>query len=183
MGTRKPDPEKTCAYCGKRMQRNRYGETLEDMTRFLRRRFCGRVCMARAQEKQKLTLNGMRSRAKRLGLKGTFCEKCGATEDLHLHHENENPFDNRPENLRTLCATCHQKLHRARERLVPKQPLACKVCGLPSRRLGMCPKHYQRYRLYGDPCLTKRRTKSGYELVREEESPPASGGASNPLSA
>ena len=39
------------------------------------------------------------------------CEACG-TRPVVIHHENENPLDNRPENIRYLCQPCHIKHHK-----------------------------------------------------------------------
>lgn len=43
--------------------------------------------------------------------KKDFCEKCGSTEHLLVHHKNRNQSDNRPGNLETLCSTCHHLAH------------------------------------------------------------------------
>lgn len=40
------------------------------------------------------------------------CQSCGEREVLDLHHINENPLDNRPENHAILCPNCHAKIHR-----------------------------------------------------------------------
>ena len=42
------------------------------------------------------------------------CQKCGKTEKeskykFHVHHINADKFDNRMENLETLCSSCHGK--------------------------------------------------------------------------
>ena len=42
---------------------------------------------------------------------GYKCAVCGATEGLHIHHMNENPKDNRIDNLSVLCSVCHKKIH------------------------------------------------------------------------
>lgn len=44
------------------------------------------------------------------------CRKCRKVRDLHVHHLNGDPLDNRPKNLAALCASCHQKHHRSVER-------------------------------------------------------------------
>lgn len=50
------------------------------------------------------------SRARRY--KKDLCERCHMnTERLCVHHINENPSDNRPENIETLCRSCHVKVH------------------------------------------------------------------------
>jgi transposase/uncharacterized protein YlaI len=40
------------------------------------------------------------------------CQCCGEKEVLDLHHINENPKDNRPENHVILCPNCHARVHR-----------------------------------------------------------------------
>lgn len=53
------------------------------------------------------------------------CEDCGSTEQLHIHHKNRNILDNSSDNLRTLCNSCHGKLHRLEDgspnALLPKR--------------------------------------------------------------
>ena len=41
----KSTPEKYCKYCGKRLERKRYGKRLEDMGVFKKRKYCDRDCM------------------------------------------------------------------------------------------------------------------------------------------
>lgn len=40
------------------------------------------------------------------------CLKCGARDELCVHHKNGNHYDNKPENLELLCRKCHMSLHR-----------------------------------------------------------------------
>lgn len=39
------------------------------------------------------------------------CAICGATEGLHIHHKDNNPKNNRTDNLIVLCGVCHKKIH------------------------------------------------------------------------
>jgi hypothetical protein len=39
--------------------------------------------------------------------RGNRCEKCGNTNNLHVHHINGIRYDNLSSNLKVLCATCH----------------------------------------------------------------------------
>lgn len=48
--------------------------------------------------------------------------------DEHVHHGNEERWDNRPDNLEVLPAAEHQRLH-ADERLVHAREKTCEVCG------------------------------------------------------
>lgn len=49
-----------------------------------------------------------RSQANRLYVKPEACERCGEHKRLDWHHVNDDPTDNRRENLRALCRRCHQ---------------------------------------------------------------------------
>lgn len=64
---------------------------------------------------------------------GPACETCETTKRLQVHHVDRVPANNDPANLRTLCVTCHLKLHWAEEpRKRPRTPkiheLTCVVC-------------------------------------------------------
>jgi thymidylate synthase ThyX len=39
------------------------------------------------------------------------CEICGATKDLEVHHKDKNHSNNNPNNLMTVCSSCHQQIH------------------------------------------------------------------------
>jgi hypothetical protein len=39
------------------------------------------------------------------------CESCGSTYELEAHHRDEDRVNNTPENIRTLCRTCHRAEH------------------------------------------------------------------------
>lgn len=106
---RKADPERACQQCGARMERKVSNGRIEDRTVFSRRKYCDRACMARAFIKIDPTLAAFRVRAKKL--RGATCEVCGATTGLSAHHLDENPKNNTPENVRTLCGSCHQIWH------------------------------------------------------------------------
>ena len=38
-----------------------------------------------------------------------LCQLCGKPESLDVHHINYDKMDNRPDNLVTLCRSCHMK--------------------------------------------------------------------------
>lgn len=50
---------------------------------------------------------GLHVRDYRKAITKDKCRKCGATEDLGIHHKNDDHFDNRLENLEVLCNSCH----------------------------------------------------------------------------
>lgn len=51
--------------------------------------------------------DGSQSRLYRVMVEKDKCRKCGTTEDLGIHHKNDDHFDNRLENLEVLCNPCH----------------------------------------------------------------------------
>ena len=146
---RLPDPEKFCEWCGVRLERKRYKGNLEDRPRFRQRKFCSRSC---ANSRKNPTLGGLRTRAQKF--RGQQCETCGTDQQLHIHHVDHDPSNNAPQNLQTLCASCHLKLHWQTRERKPTQP--CKYCEQPSRKRGMCQKHYQRFRKYGSAFVVKK---------------------------
>jgi hypothetical protein len=128
----KPDPIKFCEVCGVQLERKRYNGRLEDRGVFLRRRRCGQSC---ANTKlTDLTPDGYRWRARKH--RKDACESCGATANLHVHHDDRNPANNDPANLRTLCHSCHLRLHWREDRekrlaamkRPPIPPVICAVC-------------------------------------------------------
>src|SRR6516162_2736638 len=160
-----PSPIKYCLYCNKLLTRKRFPSSIEDMGCFKRRKFCDLMCMAKGRIRQKVTLAGLRKRAEKL--RGNRCEQCGAIIRLGIHHMDSNPANNSPENLKTLCASCHTTWHWKNGKKPWKRQSVCKVCAMPARKLDMCQKHYQRFKKYGDPCLTKKQLGSQFVLLRE----------------
>lgn len=56
---------------------------------------------------------GRSRRPYRALLEKSICARCGAKKRLAIHHRNFNHYDNRKANLRVLCSSCHQSLHKA----------------------------------------------------------------------
>ncbi len=110
---RKPDPLKNCANCGSAMERNRYNGQLEDMSVFKRRKYCCLSC-ANTRATEALTKHGYSWRARK-HLK-TCCEACGYKKTLQAHHVDQNPANNEPDNIQTLCKHCHDFWHTAQKR-------------------------------------------------------------------
>jgi predicted nucleic acid-binding Zn ribbon protein len=158
------DPAKHCRACGKPLTRKRFNGRLEDRTRFLKRIYCDKSCMAAGMTQPTVTLAGNRARAKKL--RGDQCGECGATSQLHAHHIDGDPSNNDPANIETLCASCHLRWHwRHGKKAKPRA--VCAVCSTPARKHGFCGKHYQRVVKYGDPLLTKRNVGGAFVLVRD----------------
>lgn len=168
-----PDPIKFCLSCGKQIHRKRYEKDLESRFAFRRRKFCNMTCAGINHRKDQPTLAALRKRAE--GFVGQNCRECGTTEKLQVHHIDMNPANNESSNIMTLCVVCHASWHwkhgRHRE-LMTNKPSPCFVCSkeFQSLKLGMCQKHYQRFKKYGDPLMTKQWNGSSFELVRETPS-------------
>jgi hypothetical protein len=147
---RKPTPIKFCASCGEQLNRKTQPSgRLEALLHFGRRKFCDQACMAVGFTGRFKTLvlpaEG-RYRARTIRRR-TVCEQCGATWGLDVHHKDENPLNNDPENLIVLCRSCHLKRHKTKTN--------CSICGLPTKGHGYCDKHYQRFKRHGDPLAYK----------------------------
>lgn len=105
----KPTPEKHCAECGQTFNRKRFANgRLEDFQVFSRRRFCSLSC-ANSQTKGGVSRSASHVQARK-HLRGS-CESCGSTQALHVHHCDENWSNNSPDNLQTLCRSCHRSWH------------------------------------------------------------------------
>ena len=105
----KPTLPKPCETCGILFQRKRFDSgRMEDLTAFEKRRFCSLSC-ANSQTKGGNSRSAMNVQArKHLGL---CCEFCGSPSNLVIHHVDEDWTNNNPENLQTLCDSCHKSWH------------------------------------------------------------------------
>ena len=108
----KPDPVKYCEICGIKLERKRFGRRLEDRTRFLSRKTCSQAC---GNTRTVIQADSFRVRARKV-IPIITCEACQATERLHVHHVDRDVTNNDPSNLRTMCASCHLKLHWREDR-------------------------------------------------------------------
>jgi DNA-directed RNA polymerase subunit RPC12/RpoP len=106
---RKKDPLKNCKHCGEKMIRKRINGRLEDMGAFLRRVFCNRSCMALGYVNPARLKGAWYQEARKL--RGKSCENCGGARLLAAHHVDGNWKNNSPENIQTLCVSCHAIHH------------------------------------------------------------------------
>ena len=105
----KPTDGKECETCGTFFYRKRLnGGRMEDLTAFKKRRFCCLSC-ANSQTKGGNSRSAMNVQARK-HLK-TMCECCGSPLRLVIHHIDEDWTNNAPENLQTLCDSCHKSWH------------------------------------------------------------------------
>lgn len=111
---RATDPVKHCATCGTVLTRKMFGDRIEDMTRFKARKYCDKICMANGFVKDVLSSSKQYCKRARAHL-GTSCDACGAMTRLQAHHIDGQRRNNSPENIQTLCISCHASHHhRAR---------------------------------------------------------------------
>ncbi len=147
-------PTKHCLRCSQVLERKRFSGRLEDFGRFSKRMFCSLRC---ANSRGVASLSSSSQHRISAQFRKDKCDCCGNAggRTLHVHHLNGIWTDHRIENLQTLCHSCHMKVHH------PKSEKQCSVngCGFDSRKYGMCSKHFQRFKKYGDPSLTKVRIK------------------------
>lgn len=142
---------KHCEQCSALMTRVRFNGRLEDFSVFQRRKFCNQDCMAKAMLKADPKRQAYAVRARKAALKSA-CEACGTTSKLAIHHEDRNWRNNKPENLKTLCGSCHTSLHHSRGDIKPAQPKPpCEHCGKPSYRPGVCSTCRTQIRRHGAP--------------------------------
>lgn len=140
-------PVKQCEWCGTSFERKRTGKRhqLECASNFMRRRFCSISCAAAKQHAtEPPTAAASRKRAQK-SVSG-FCEACGTSADLTIHHVNGDPMDNSPSNMQTLCRQCHAFWHGLLKRIgrKPETPMPrliefknCAPSATPSsRKLG-----------------------------------------------
>ena len=117
---RKPDPERKCQHCGKSMARKHINGRLEDLGAFNRRHYCTRKCMGRSFVKDVPSKSALLKRISKY--RGDYCEVCGATEKIHAHHIDGSLLNDSPENIQTLCASCHITHHHHARRVGQKVP-------------------------------------------------------------
>lgn len=129
MGMQKPDPERSCQWCGEALTRERFSTgRLEDRGRFLKRMFCDTVCQAAAQV-DPVTTNKQTMLSRSAKHRKAACERCGATERLHVHHRDRDRTNNDPTNLETLCVLCHNRHHFLKA--PPTDPLGSEASETP----------------------------------------------------
>ena len=115
---------KPCEWCGSTMSRKRYGNRLEDAGAFRRRRFCSISCATCHQHStEPPTVAASRKRAHKQ-VKAS-CEACGVEVVCDVHHVDDNPLNNNPSNLQSLCPNCHAFWHAALSRSgrKPSEPM------------------------------------------------------------
>ena len=135
-----PVPEKHCERCGNPMHRKRYGFRLEDRSAFLKRQYCSQVCSNTRGNWGISSTAHHREAQKHVE---ESCEQCGRKASLHVHHLDGDCQNNSRENLQTLCASCHKKVHLKSSQpstdslsptRLPSEWCDCAVTATPSTR-------------------------------------------------
>lgn len=154
----KETPLKYCQYCGKKLERKRFPSgRLECLSVFNKRKYCDWMCMRKGRlvtKKENQSYRNAHTTAQKINeliLQKTECEICGKKEKLDVHHIDGDYKNNDPNNLMTLCRSCHNKQHRKKG--------SCIICGQPVKGYGYCNKHYVRYKKYGDPLYVSQNSK------------------------
>lgn len=150
-----PEPLKFCKSCHVQIIRKRQPNgRWESTSTFKRHQFCGLKCFGYSRLKPIKTKQDAHTRARQVCLR-SFCNRCGSSERLQVHHQDRNPFNNNPENLESLCAKCHRIEHK---REAP--PSICAVCGVSF--LAQCHRNRNKIcsaqcaKIWGRICAEKR---------------------------
>ena len=159
---------KTCIQCGAEMHRKRFPSgRLESRRIFEARKFCDQRCMALNMQKDVCTSES-HSRVKASRTASSNCELCGAAGRLHVHHVDNNPLNNSPDNLRTLCPSCHRKCHSNNFVPTGERRQVCMYCDRPAVKVGLCHTHANRRAKHGHPLAKKRKVGDKWVLMKHD---------------
>lgn len=112
----KKTESKICKKCGNEFNRRRFGNRLEDFTRWNQRMYCSKQCN---YIRPKGSSKGYYHRLAR-NYANQSCNICGSIKNLDVHHKDKNWKNNDQKNLETLCHSCHMKLHWQQGDLKPQ---------------------------------------------------------------
>ncbi len=90
-----------------------FGVVQSAMVKVLRRLGITAKSKGRAGAENGRYVHGKSSTLYRKMVRKKNCAICGTTEQLVVHHKNENHRDNTPSNLAVLCSPCHSSLHKS----------------------------------------------------------------------
>lgn len=151
---------KNCKQCGEVLVRKTFQPSgrMEELHILERRKFCDRKCMADWMYGRIRVMNPQNSRRQSARMRGPECEICGKRKrTMHVHHLDHDPCNNDPNNLQTLCVSCHVRSHSPNYVGSTRQRTRCLHCDKPSYRRGLCCTHLTRLKRYGDPLITPPR--------------------------
>ena len=166
----KPTPLRFCTACGRKLERKRFNGVLEDLSRFKQRKYCDQLCMGAGMEGSIKVVSARNSRRQSAKQVAKCCSRCGRFgKRLYVHHQDENPLNNDPSNLMTLCGSCHRRSHSPNFDPITGLRKPCTLCSKPAVRKGLCHAHRGRRQKFGDPSLTQIKAGSSYVLVSSAE--------------
>lgn len=140
----------TCKHCKKEYERKRFNGRLEDLTRYKKRVFCSKLCQYKYGLDHEKTRQWLGRKIQRY--KKDKCESCKGDHWLGVHHRDRDWRNNDIDNLITLCASCHSKLHWNKGDYDHRRTSRkCDICGLPHKAKGYCNKHYRNWKNTGNP--------------------------------
>ena len=90
----------------------RYGVSQQAIARALARMGIPSKGRARAGDQNGRFKDGSQSTIYRTMVKKDACASCGTTENLCVHHKDEDHTNNVPSNLEVLCMSCHSSQHK-----------------------------------------------------------------------
>ena len=90
----------------------RYGVTLAGFQKALARLGIAPKSRGRADAANGRFKDGTQSTAYRAMIEKTYCNRCGTTEALLIHHRDGVHTNNTPDNLEVLCSPCHTSHHK-----------------------------------------------------------------------
>ncbi len=117
---RRIEEDRFCKCCGKKLERKRFNNRLEDYSVFSKRLYCDKECMRKdwIGKSQTQSYRNSHQTARTTAIlffpEITICAICGKVGKMDIHHINEDWQDNRPENLVVLCRSCHMKIHKTK---------------------------------------------------------------------
>lgn len=91
----------------------RYGVSQQAMAKALARMGIASKSRSRSGRQNGRFRDGSESTAYRRMITKDACVRCGATENLCIHHRDEDHTNNVLSNLEVMCMRCHSSMHKA----------------------------------------------------------------------
>ena len=89
-----------------------YGVSQQGIAKALRRMSVPTKSRGRAGQQNGRFKDGTQSTLYRKMVKKDHCASCETTDDLCVHHKDEDHLNNDPTNLEVLCMACHSRMHK-----------------------------------------------------------------------